>query len=803
MKFSEQWLRDWVNPPLTTDELVEQLTMAGLEVDGFEAVAAEFDGVVVAEVLEVNPHPDADKLKVCSVAMGEGKPLQIVCGAPNVCAGMKVPLAKVGGKLGDTKIKKAKLRGVESHGMLCSEEELGISDSHEGLMALPEDAPLGQDIRDYLQLDDVIIDLDLTPNRSDCLGIAGLARETGVLNNIDVSSRMLETLSVTVPSSIDDTFPVRLEAKDECPRYVGRVIRDINLNAETPQWMKEKLRRSDLRSIDPLVDVTNYVMMELGQPLHAFDLEKLQGEIVVRLSRADEKIQLLDGSEVNLDDSSLLITDQSGPVAIAGVMGGLGSSVTDTTQHLFLESAYFSPLAIAGKARAYGMNTDASHRFERGVDWQLQVKAIERATELLLQIVGGKAGPVTETVAEDHLPTVNQVKLRSDRITRLLGVEIDNTAIDTMLSRLGFEFRRIEDTAWLVNAPSHRFDIAIEADLIEEISRVFGYNNLPVRAPRAYLTMEPIPEERLTTMAFRHQLVARGYQEAITYSFVDEKFQKVLDPLNEPLGLENPISADQSVMRTTLWPGLIKSLIYNVNRQQEGVLLFETGLRFIKAPNQDQLDLSNITQEKMLAGVACGRYHAENWCNENRQIDFFDVKGDLETLLSLTGNAQAFAFAPASHPALHPAQTAEITREGNLVGHMGLIHPQVQKSLGLSMPVYLFELKLEGLITRELPEFHEISKYPEVRRDIAVIIDESVAFSDIRQTITESAVKHLSNLKLFDLFRGKGIDPNRKSVALGLTFQHTSRTLTDEEISKSENYLVDLLKNRFGASLRN
>ncbi len=585
MKFSEDWLREFVNPDLSTQALVDQLTMAGLEVDGFDPVAAAFSKVVVGEILETSPHPDADKLVVCRVSSG-AEEHQVVCGAPNARAGIKVPFALVGAKFPDLKIKKAKLRGVESHGMLCSERELGLSEDHEGLMELPLDAPVGDDIIDYLRLDDSIVDLDLTPNRSDCLSMIGLARETGLMNQLDVNEVDLQK----VEPSIEDTFPVELNAGAACSRFVGRVVRNIDQSAQSPLWMKEKLRRSGLRSIDPVVDVTNYVMLELGQPLHAYDHAKLKDKIVVRQATAGEKVTLLDGSEVETLADTLLITDGSGPIGLAGVMGGLSTSVTNETKDIFLEGAFFAPTAIAGRARSYGMNTDAAHRFERGVDWQGQTRAIERATQLLIQISGGQAGPVTETVDSSNLPTEKTIELRASRVSRVLGVDIDNSAIDDIFARLNFPANTTDyngEHIWIVSAPSHRFDIAIEADLIEEISRVYGYNNLPTRTPVASLNMSKKAETELSLNRVRDHLVGRGYFEAITYSFVDTAMQAALDPEQTPIALANPLSAEMSVMRTSIWPGLVKSLIYNVNRQQTRVRLFESGLCFSQLPNQD------------------------------------------------------------------------------------------------------------------------------------------------------------------------------------------------------------------------
>ncbi|MCZ6502445.1 MAG: phenylalanine--tRNA ligase subunit beta [Gammaproteobacteria bacterium] len=801
MKFSENWLREFVNPKLTTEELVDQLTMAGLEVEAVFPVAAEFSKVVIGDILEVEPHPDADKLVVCKVSSGD-ETHQVVCGAPNTRVGIKVPFALVGAKLDNQKLKKAKLRGVESSGMLCSERELGISESHEGLMELPLDAPVGENLRDYLQLDDSIFDVDVTPNRSDCLGMTGLARETGLINSLDVQ---YPEISPVTPG-IEDIFPVELESGSACPRFVGRVIRNIDVNAETPLWMREKLRRSDIRSIDPVVDVTNFVMLELNHPMHAYDLEKLDDKIVVRQSAKGEKVILLDGSEVELDADTVLITDGSGPIGMGGVMGGLSTAVTAESKDIFLECAFFSPTSIAGRARSYNMNTDAAHRFERGVDWQGQTTAMERATALLIEIAGGEAGPVVDTVLDDHLPGSNQVMLRSDRIKRLLGVEIPDADIDNMLSRLGFEYDHEEfdgQPGWLVSGPSHRFDIAIEADLIEEISRVYGYNNLPVRTPVTSLTMAAMPEGELTLDRIRDQVVARGYQEAITYSFVDPKLQAELDPEQEPVALANPLSSEMSVMRTTLWTGLLKSLIYNLNRQQDRIRLFETGLRFRHVPNQPELELENITQENMLAGVVCGDRFMENWADKSQAIDFFDIKGDLESIFTLTGEAGSFEFAASEHTALQKGQSAEIRRNGRNVGYLGLLDPRIQNKLGLRPQVFLFELKIDELITKSVSTSVSLSRYPEIRRDIAVIVDHAVSAVNIRVCVETAADDTLQNLKLFDVYRGKGIDTNRKSLALGLTFQHPSRTLTDEEINNSMDKIVASLEAEFGASLRN
>ncbi|GAA0690377.1 phenylalanine--tRNA ligase subunit beta [Marinobacterium maritimum] len=790
MKFSEQWLRELVQPQIGTQELADQLSLSGLEVDDVEGVAGDFTGVVVGEILTAEQHPNADKLQVCQVSDGE-QTVQVVCGAPNARAGLKTAFARVGAVLpGNFKIKKAKLRQVESFGMLCAEDELGLSEDHGGIMELAADAPVGQDIREFLNLNDKIIDVDLTPNRGDCLSIAGMAREVGVLNKAAVT----EVAAPAVAPVIDDRFDVELVDGHACPRYLGRVIRNINPGVATPLWMQEKLRRSGVRSIDPVVDVTNYVLLELGQPMHAFDLSKLDSGIKVRLAEEGEKLTLLDGQEVELSIDTLVIADAKGPVAMAGIMGGEPTSVTDATRDIFLESAFFAPLAIAGRARSYGLHTDSSHRFERGVDWQLQRKAIERATALLLEIVGGEAGPVIESVAKTELPEVQQVRLRHSKVTAVLALEIPAAEIEEILTRLGMQLEAVED-GWQVTVPSYRFDISIEVDLIEEIARVYGYNNLPVHTPTAKLPIPPIAEARLTLQSLRRHLVARGYQEAITYSFIESELQKSFDDQHDAIALANPISAEMAVMRTTLWPGLAKALQYNQHRQQSRVRLFETGQRFL--PNADEL-----VQENVVAGILAGNRDAEGWTAGKDKLDFFDAKGDLESLLALSGCAGQFSFVADRHVALHPGQTARVERNGETVGFIGALHPSLVKKLDLNGPVYLFEVSLEAVTGGKLPRFSSLSKFPESRRDLAVVADQATAFDDIRQVVEAEAGEFLKQVTLFDVYQGQGIEPGRKSLALGLTWQHPSRTLNEEEINSAVSAVVSALRERCGATLR-
>ncbi len=787
MKFSEHWLREWVNPAISTEQLSVQLTMAGLEVDAIEPVAPAFSKIVVGEVLEVVQHPDAERLKVCQVNIGEAQPLQIVCGAANVQAGLRVPAALVGARLpGGLEIKRAKLRGVESFGMLCSTKELGLAESSTGLMVLPPDAVPGVDVRAYLQLDDVSIELGITPNRGDCLSIAGIAREAGVLNRCAVTVPGI----AEAPATVTDVLPVEVAAPAACPRYVGRVIKGVNPGAETPLWMRERLRRSGVRSISPVVDVTNYVLLEMGQPMHAFDLAKLSGGIHVRYARAGEAITLLDGQQVTLEAGTLLICDQRQPQAIAGIMGGMDAAISDVTDTLFLESAFFPPAAVSGHARRYGLHTDSSHRFERGVDPSLPRRAMERATALLLAIVGGQAGPVVEAVAHEHLPERKPIKLRAARVRRLLGVIIPGDQVADILVRLGMGVVQ-EGEEWQVTPPSFRFDIAIEADLIEEVGRIYGYTELPSTRPEGPLIIHPQPESHLDVGRMRQVLIDRGYQEAITYSFVDPALQRVLDPQTAPLALANPISADMAVMRTSLWPGLMQALIYNQNRQQGRIRLFETGVRFLP---QD----SEIKEEKMIAGIVAGNLGPEQWGEQTRFADFYDLKADVETLLGLTACAKEFIFTPKQHPALHPGQSAAITRcDGELVGWIGTAHPVVERELGLTGRALLFELRLSAIGLARLPRFHELSKYPAIRRDIAIVVDETVSAQAVHDCATGVAGELLRNLQLFDVYRGKGIDPGRKSLALGLTWQDSSRTLTDEDV----NGLMETVLNKLGLDL--
>ncbi|WP_110641533.1 phenylalanine--tRNA ligase subunit beta [Salinicola sp. CPA57] len=792
MKFSEAWLREWVSPALGTQALADAITMAGLEVDGIEPVGAIFQGVVVATVVAKAPHPDADKLNVCQVDDGSGERVQVVCGAPNVDIGQKVPFARVGAVLPDDfKIKRAKLRGVESCGMICSASELGLEEGRsEGIYVLPGDAPVGKDFRAWLQLDDHTIEVDLTPNRGDCLSLRGIAREVGCVTG----AKVIEPSIAPIAARNNAQFAVEVSDSEWCPRYLGRIIRDVDASASTPLWMRERLRRGGIRSIDPAVDVTNYVMLELGQPMHAFDLDALKGGIQVRRAHAGERLTLLDGQDVVLNEDTLVIADHDRALAIAGVMGGEATGVTGETRNLFLEAAYFSPLAVAGKARDFGLHTDASHRFERGVDPDITRPAMERATQLLTAIVGGSPGPITEVRQPAHLPRRADVELRRERLSACLGVRLPDEEIHRIFRSLGMA-SSAPGQSWRVQIPSWRFDISIEEDLIEEIARLHGYNRLPVRRPQARLGLKADDEATRPLRRLRRHMVSRGYQEAVTYSFVSPELQALIIPNGVSPTLANPISSDMSVMRHSLFPGLIKALTHNLNRQQHRVRLFETGLVF-------QGELDELVQTSMFGGLICGTRDVEGWSSRRDSVDFYDLKGDLESLIALGGNAEEWTFVPAAHPALHPGRSASLCRDGQVVGWLGALHPGIRAQLDIKPEVYVFEVEQAALTQGVIPKFEPLSRYPEVRRDLAFVLREDVEIAPLIESIRSRAGDWLTQWQLFDVYRGKGVDDGDKSIALGLTWQHPSRTLNDEEINQLIADVVEVAQARFGARLR-
>lgn len=789
MKISESWLREWVNPPVSTEQLVQQVTMAGLEVDAVTPVAGQFTGVVVAQILSAEPHPDAQKLRVCQVDAG-GPALQIVCGAANARAGIKVPLAQVGAQLpGGLEIKKAKLRGVESFGMLCGQTELAAGDDDTGLWELAADAPLGVDLRDYLQLSDHILELDLTPNRSDCLSLRGIAREVGVLTQSPVKTHE----QTAQPVTSNNKASVTVSAAAGCPRYLARIIDHIDIKVPSPLWLRNRLERAGLRSIDAVVDVTNFVLLELGQPMHAFDLAKLQGAIQVRMATAGESLTLLNEQQIKLREDCLLIADEAQPLALAGIMGGKASAVSANTQSILLESAFFSPAVIAGRARSFGLHTDSSHRFERGVDYELQRIAMERATELLLSIVGGSAGPIVEAVSAGDLPVKAPIRLKKQRLAQGLGLVIPSAEVVRMLTSLGLGL--VEETAehWLFSVPSFRFDIAIEADLLEEVARIYGYARLPTRISAFAVEIANISDSQTEKATLKCHLVSRTFQEIITYSFIDPKLHQLMFPTQPAVELQNPISADMASMRTSLLPGLVATLKTNLNRQHTRARLFETGLVFSAE--------TGYPQQEKLAGLIYGQRHGVHWAHDKAEVDFYDVKAEVELLFALGGRSIQVQAAT-DLPHMHPGQSAHILVDGKSVGIVGALHPVLVKNLDLNKPAFVFEIDLAALRSGALPKATGISRFPEVSRDLALLVDKQVAALSVQKVIEQAVGEGLKQVTLFDVYSGQGIDLARKSLAFSLLFQHSSRTLTDEEIQASLDRVIQRVAEEFNATLR-
>ena len=790
MLFNLAWLKKWVAIDLDAETLAQKMTAAGLEVDSVSPVAADFTDVVVAKVESCQAHPNADKLVLCTVNDGSAEPLQVVCGAPNARAGILVPLARVGAAIGpDFKIKRAKLRGAESFGMLCSARELGLSDDHSGLMELPEDAPVGSQLREYLGLDDASIEVELTPNRADCLSIRGLARDVSAICDAAYTGQEIRT----VPALIDDRLPISLESPADCPRYAGRIIRGIDANAKAPLWMAETLRRCGLRSISPVVDVTNFVLLELGQPMHAFDLDKLDSEIVVRRGRTGEHLVLLDESEVELNEDVLAICDRAGPVALAGIMGGLESGVTASTTSILFESAYFNPATIMGKARAYGMHTDASHRFERGVDPQGQELAVERATALLIEIAGGEAGPVM--VAEDlaAIPRNQSVSLRPERLNAVVGCDIEEKVVTGILERLGMAVDPSRE-AWTVTAPSSRFDIEIEEDLIEEVARIYGYDEIPEAPPSGQLAAGSLNGQLTALRQVREAMCANGYQEVINYSFVDRSLLEIVHQDDQVLALANPLSSDMDVMRTTLLPGLLTSLVRNTRRQHARVRLFESGGAFLQG--------ETLQECNRLAVVATGHALPEQWGEPGRGLDFFDIKGDVEGLISLCGKTDQAAFERGDMPWMHPGASALIKLEGRELGWCGAVHPTVLKALDIRNSVQAFELDLDLLLQREVPIAKPVSRFPSIRRDLALMLPNEVKYRVVNECITASAGPLLEKVVVFDVYQGESLKKGYKSLAIGLIFKNVSSTLKDQDVDSLIEAVVSNLEKLLGAQLR-
>ncbi|MEJ6660450.1 MAG: phenylalanine--tRNA ligase subunit beta [Candidatus Thioglobus sp.] len=787
MNISTSWLREWISPVVTDEILAEQLTMAGLEVDGIETVAPAFSKVVVGHVVSCEKHPDADKLNLCQVDVGEAETVQIICGAKNVRTGLKVMAALVGAKLpGDFKIKKAKLRGVESFGMICSESELGISDSSEGIAELDVEASIGQDVREYLDLDDHIIELDITPNRGDCFSVLGVAREVSANYNMAFVMPDIEITDLgksSVATSVSNT--------SACPKYLTRSIKGIDNSVQTPQWMADKLKRSGQSTHSPVVDVTNYVLMELGQPMHAFDLAKIQGDIQVRNAKLGETVDLLNDSTVELKEDTLVITDAKSVLAIAGVMGGEASSTQTTTTDILLESAFFEPVSIAGKARNYGLHTESSLRFERGVDFNITELALDRAAQLVIEICGGEASEITKSVDESALPKLEPITITQAKIQKILGFELDSNWIEEKFINLDFEISDKTSNSWTIIPPSFRFDIRIPADLIEELARLYGYDKLPVQKLSLDANINVIKEAQIDKYDVMQALVSRGYQEVITYSFISEKYQDLINPLAKKITLTNPISADMSTMRSSLWAGLLQTVESNQRRGHTDARFFEIGLCFdgVKADEQSN----------KLAGIVSGNRFNAQWSSELQPLDFFDAKADLESLLSFT--SATFDFEAAEHPALQKGQSAKISLNGEQVGWIGALSPAVQKELSLSK-CYLYEVDLNAILAGKIAKYESFSSYQQAQRDIALVVDQATPVAALTQSINELKQAHFVSVSLFDVYSGEHIESGKKSVALSLTYQSLEATLADDEVNTKVDEVLALMKDKFSATLR-
>jgi len=791
MKISENWLRTWVNPAIDSEKLSDQLTMLGLEVDDLSPAAKPFTGVVVGEVLTVEQHPDADRLRVTTVNIGSGEPLQIVCGAPNVRAGMKAPVATIGAVLpGDFKIKKGKLRGVESQGMLCGASEIDLEDKIDGLLELPADAPVGVNVREYLDLDDNVIDISITPNRGDCFSIRGIAREIGVINQLPVTAPEIKEVAATLA----DEKKVVVETEG-CARYLGRVIKNVNTKAPTPEWMERALVRAGIRQHSILVDITNYVLMELGQPLHAFDGGKVQGSVHVRQAKAGEKLVLLNEQEVELQDDVMVIADDEKALAIAGIMGGLSSSVTDETTEIFLESAFFAPLHIAGRARRFGLHTDASQRYERGVDFELPMIAMHRASQLIAELAGGEFGPIIVAEKSELLPKREAIELEQAQVDQLLGYTVESDFITDALTRLGCEVTVKAEGQWSVVPPSHRYDMAIYQDLIEEVARIHGYDNIQISLPVIDVKLAKY-EDQFELTQLRQTAVTLGYQEAISFSFADLKLEKQLNSAVNPLALANPISSDLAVMRSTLLSSLIPCVQYNVNRQQNRVRFFELGLRF---DYQNAASIHDLKQIPTFALIATGSRTPETWHGKAQPMDFFDFKGDIEEILAAARLNVEYVRSERSW--LHPGQSAEILVNGQSIGYLGRLHPSLEDELDLAT-TWVAELDQSAVLQTYVSNFTELSRFPSVRRDIALLISDKINVSEIQGLIEKTGGELLDSTWLFDVYTGQGVEEGKRSLAFALLWQHPSRTLEDAEIKSGMDNILQVLENTYQATLR-
>ena len=783
MQFSENWLRSYVNTSLDSDALNHVMIMAGLDVDDSHPLGASFSHVVVGEIVAVKKHPDADRLQVCDVNIGD-KTLQIVCGASNARQGIKVACALVGAKLPSIDIKEAKVRGVESFGMLCSLKELGLAEEADGILELNLDLKNGTDLKIALDLNDQITTLKLTPNRSDCLSVWGVAREVAAISTSSLSPIAYEVN----PIKQSEKKNVVVEEKSACPRYCGRIIKNVDNTKLLPDWMTSRLERSNIKSISPIVDITNYVLLEIGQPLHAFDHDKLQGDVVIRFAKPEEPIHLLNDTKIKLSKKDLVIADNSGAIAFAGVMGGMPSSVTDSTQSIFLESAFFDPIVIAGKARAYNLSTDSSYRFERGVDFANTRHALERATSLIIEYCGGEAGEITEVL--NALPKRNEIHLRLKKLNAILGIEVPSQDVERIFMQLGFEVNKTIE-GFKVTPPSYRFDIAIEEDLIEEVVRLYGYDKIPSHHPVSHQAM--LPTSGTYHRSLKEALTSRGFYEVVTYSFIEDEIEKSLHGNSSPIQLQNPIASQMSTMRSSLWGSHLEVLTYNLNRQVSRLNIFEIAQTFHGAKK-------DFVETEVISGLSYGSFMPEQWADKIRDIDFYDIKAHVE---ALTSKSLTFKRSDKTPLALHPGQSGEVFLEGQSIGWVGKLHPKWQQHFSLPKAPFIFELKIEKLLEDKAFKYEEISKFLPVRRDIAVVVDDSVEVDSILDAVYKAKIPFLNRIALFDLYQGKGIAENKKSVAFLILMQDTSKTLVDSEADSSVSKIVELLEKQFGATLRN
>jgi phenylalanyl-tRNA synthetase beta chain len=787
MNISTRWLREWVNPDVSDLKLSEKLTMAGLEVDRIAPVAPPFEGLVVGHVVSCGKHPNADKLSLCEVDIGAGENLQIICGALNVRQDLKVAVATVGSVLPNKlKIKRAKLRGVESNGMLCSESEIGISDSHEGIIELDSKAKIGDDVREVLDLDDQIIELDITPNRGDCFSVLGVAREACVNYNLS-----LPALNYKADQKGSRSFKSSVSNPKECPKYLTRVIEGVDNNASTPEWMAQKLLRASQQLHSPIVDITNYVLLELGQPMHAFDLSKINGKINVRSAKKNEELELLNGQNVNLSEDTLVIADEKSAIAIAGVIGGMGTSTLENSTEILLEAAFFEPVALSGIARSYGLHTEASLRFERGVDFNITHQAMERASELILEICGGTASEINENLDTKSLPKLEPIEISIEKISKVLGFNLDPLWVESKFKFLDFEYKKNKDNSWTIIPPSFRFDIRIPADIIEELARLYGYDKIPVQRLSVDANMSNAAQAKISSNDLSNALVNRGYQEVITYSFISNEMHDLVDSDSKKILLQNPISDDMAVMRSSLWPGLIDTAKSNIRRGHHNSRFFELGLCFSGTEVESQV--------QKIAGIISGNRYNSQWAGADREVDFFDAKSDVEALLNQC--KKDFTFEVAEHPALQMGQTAKIMKEKNHVGWVGALSPKLQKKL--SMPnAFLFELTQSEIEQGETPSYESFSSFQASQRDIAIVVSKEISSDELIHSIQSLKQNDLIDVNLFDVYEGEHIEQGSKSVALNLTYQSKEVTLTDEQLAEKVSKIVGHLESKFSAKLR-